>query len=190
MSLKQIVSRCLHGLRFAFVAMTVFQFSLGGPLAGALQAQENEPTRSPIKHVIVIIGENRTFDHVFATYKPVKGEKVDNLLSKGIITEDGKPGPNYSLARQYSAEDDHGDGYQVSPIEKSVYPRLPEPLAGGPTVPFIPNLALAKFVENGLPDDAYYSYLTTGGTGLKAGTPDTRIPNVNDLPAGPFQLTP
>lgn len=25
-------------------------------------------TRTPIKHVIVIIGENRTFDHIFATY--------------------------------------------------------------------------------------------------------------------------
>ena len=27
-------------------------------------------TKTPIKHVIVIIGENRTFDHIFATYKP------------------------------------------------------------------------------------------------------------------------
>src|SRR5258708_39704681 len=98
MSLKQIVSRCLHGLRVAFVAMTVFQFSLGGPLAGALQAQENEPTRSPIKHVIVIVGENRTFDHLFATYKPKSGESVAKPLSNGIVNENGTPGPNYSLA--------------------------------------------------------------------------------------------
>ena len=27
-------------------------------------------TRTPIKHVIYIIGENRTFDHAFATYVP------------------------------------------------------------------------------------------------------------------------
>ena len=27
-------------------------------------------THTPIKHVIIIIGENRTFDHVFATYMP------------------------------------------------------------------------------------------------------------------------
>ena len=66
----------------------------------------------------------------------------------------------------------------------------PEPLAGGPTSPFVPNLAIAKAVENGLPDDTYYTYLSTGGTGLTAGTPDTRIPNVNSLPAGPFQITP
>jgi phospholipase C len=25
-------------------------------------------TATPIKHVIVIVGENRTFDHLFATY--------------------------------------------------------------------------------------------------------------------------
>lgn len=147
-------------------------------------------TRAPIKRVIVIIGENRTFDHVFATYKPQHGEKVDNLLSKRIITEGGKPGLNFELARQYSAEDTHAAGYQVSPMGKSAYPTLPTPLAGGPTAPYIPSLAIAKFVENGLPNDTHYSCLMTGGTGLKGGTPDTRISNVNSLPAGPFQLTP
>ena len=45
--------------------------------------------------MIVIIGENRTFDHVFATYRPPAGQKVDNLRSKGIIKADGTPGPNF-----------------------------------------------------------------------------------------------
>ena len=27
-------------------------------------------TASPIKHVIIIVGENRSFDHLFATYVP------------------------------------------------------------------------------------------------------------------------
>ena len=35
----------------------------------------------------------------------------------------------------------------------------------------------------------YYQYLVSGGTGLTSHTPDTRITNVNTLPAGPFQLT-
>ena len=39
------------------------------------------PTTSPIKHVIVIIGENHTFDNVFATYKSHSGAYVKNLLS-------------------------------------------------------------------------------------------------------------
>ena len=174
--------------------LAALQVFAGGSLPVLAQNATASPvastTRTPIKHVIVIIGENRTFDHVFATYKPVKGQKVDNLLSKGIINDDGTPGPNFSLARQWSAVDTHGDQYQVSPMSKSVYPRLPAPLAGGPTTPFVPDLATAKAIENGLPDNTYYKYLTTGGTGLKSGTPDTRILNVDNLPAGPFQITP
>ena len=150
----------------------------------------NHHPRSPIKHVIVIIGENRSFDHIFATYKPLDGQRVDNLLSKGIVNADGTPGPNYSLAHQNSAVDTAGDGFQESPGGKALYATLPPPLAGGPKTPFVSSLAVAKAVENGLPDDTYYTYLTTGGTGLTAGTPDTRLPNVTNLPPGPFQITP
>jgi hypothetical protein len=64
--------------------------------AGALPALAQAPatvsaplTRTPIKQVIVILGENRTFDHIFATYKPLHGNTVDNLLSKKIINADG-----------------------------------------------------------------------------------------------------
>lgn len=39
------------------------------PVATANQNRSHQ-TRTPVKHVIVIIGENRTFDHVYATYKP------------------------------------------------------------------------------------------------------------------------
>src|SRR5712671_6094265 len=60
-------------------------------------------TASPIKHLIVIIGENRSFDHVFATYQPKHGQTVSNLLSKGIVNSDGTPGRNFSLASQSSA---------------------------------------------------------------------------------------
>jgi phospholipase C len=146
-------------------------------------------TASPIKHVIVIIGENRTFDHVFATYKPSRsGETVDNLLSKGIINADGSPGPNFDKFLQKSAVDQASDGYRLSPGTKRPYTVLPTPLAGGPTTPYVPSVPVAMQVQAGLPDD-YYVFLTTGGTGLKGGTPDTRIQNGTQLPPGPFQLT-
>jgi len=62
-----------------------------------VQTQEDfdSNTQTPIKHVIVIIGENRSFDHVFATYVPKHGQRIMNLLSKGIINADGTPGPNF-----------------------------------------------------------------------------------------------
>jgi phospholipase C len=46
---------------------------------------------SPVHHVIVVVGENRSFDHVFGVYKPLPGQAVSNLLSKGIVNEDGTP---------------------------------------------------------------------------------------------------
>jgi phospholipase C len=64
-------------------------------------------TTTPIRHVIIIIGENRTFDHLFATYQPVNAsETVLNLLSEGIVKADGTPGTNYSKVPQNHAE--HG----------------------------------------------------------------------------------
>lgn len=45
--------------------------------------------------MIVLIGENRSFDNVFATYRATGGQPVANLLSKGIILLNGDPGPNF-----------------------------------------------------------------------------------------------
>ena len=68
------------------------------------QGQDNSNnTATPIKHVILLIGENRTFDHVFGTYTAPKGQSVENLLSKGIVNADGTPGPNVDLAKQFMA---------------------------------------------------------------------------------------
>ena len=82
------------------------------PIVAAARApgENDNKTTTPIKHVIVIIGENRSFDHVYATYKPKAGQTVDNLLSKKIIKADGTPGLNYSQSGQYSAVDFGGTG--------------------------------------------------------------------------------
>ncbi len=58
----------------------------------------------------IIIGENCTFDHIFATYNLVNnGEKVLNLLLEGIVTANGLPGPNYGDALQYQASPHHAE---------------------------------------------------------------------------------
>src|SRR5690349_9945911 len=62
---------------------------------------DHDHTATPIKHVIVLIGENWTFDSIFATYRPRHGQSVDNLLSRGIVTASGEPGPNFSASRQF-----------------------------------------------------------------------------------------
>jgi phospholipase C len=183
MSLPNILAQARQHLvvgtsLFALVA------NLGSPLPAA--AQDPQSTTTPIKHVIVIIGENRTFDHVFATYKPTSGDSIANLLSKGIVNADGTPGPSFSQASQSSAVE--SSFYQIAPGGKAAYPVLPPVLAGGYTTPPFPDVATAEAYENGL-EPADYVLLTTGGTGLNHGDIDTRIPNSSNLPSGPFQIT-
>jgi phospholipase C len=197
MSYKHVASNALDCLRIGLTGLALIQFTIGGPLASSAQAatDNDQNTTSPIKHVIVIIGENRSFDHVFATYQPKPGEKVRNLLSEGIIKADGTPGPNFAKAHQRAAVDlgekKNGDPFLMSPPKLDFGGDvLPAPLVGGAKDSYIPNdsLTLAEQSENGLPSN-YYQFLVSGGTGLTSHTPDTRITNVNALPAGPFQLT-
>src|ERR1700739_1919795 len=145
----QFVSLKWRAAAVAGIATLVLQL-ISPAIAAA--ADHSRQTQTPIQHVIVIIGENRTFDHVFATYKPKHGESGSNLLSKGIVNEDGTPGPNFSLAAQSSRIDSHSDGFRMSPEHNTPYSTLPPALAGGGPPPF-PDVATAKSFENGLPDD-------------------------------------
>jgi phospholipase C len=188
----------------ACVAIGAFASSSISP---AFAAGQDDATASPIKHVIIIIGENRSFDHVFATYKPVNAsEKVLNLLSEGIVREDGSPGFNYHAALQYNAN--VRSTYLITP-PKTPYTTLPPAVVGGTWTPYAceflgysnntvtscvtpENIAKAKQFENGL-DDNYYQYMLTGGTGQKNGTADKRVhydgQDATSLPPGPYQLT-
>jgi phospholipase C len=180
----------------ALWAMTANTLAPIAAAAAAGQSGSNDGnTTTPIKHVIVIIGENRTFDHLFATYQPVnKDETVLNLLSEGIVNADGTPGPNYASATQYQAIDTAADQktYLLSPPKTSPYATLPAPLAGGGPPPFS-KVSEALTYEYGLPA-SYYKYLTTGAVDPSIiGKPDIRIyyngKDVNNLPPSPYQLT-
>src|SRR5271168_1153494 len=147
------LSLALHGVRTAALSLAVLQLSVGQVLAAAPAAapapafgglwnsgaDKSGSTATPIKHVIVIIGENRSFDHVFATYVPRRGQTVHNLLSEGIIQLDANknaiPGPNFHKAQQLSASDLGGqDAFLLSP-PKQEFPgdQLPAPQVAGPS---------------------------------------------------------
>ena len=169
------------------------------PLPGRAQpvgddAGENDPkTATPVKHVVVIYGENRSFDHLFATYAPGPGQTVRNLLSEGIVTRGGRPGPNFAKARQFQASDTKR--YDLSPPRTGPYKVLPPPntsftsQAASDTSPppFKTKAVAAKYDYGLLPSDI--GLLTTGASGLPPLSIDTRIDNVRHLPPGPFQLT-
>ncbi len=198
MSLKNVLKSCWDGLRVSCAAVLVVQLSFGATFVAPAQAREKDPTQTPIKHVIVIIGENRTFDHVFATYKPQKGESVNNLLSQGIINADGTPGPNFAKVQQFQAVAPFRTHFFISldKSEKAPYQILPEPtLNFAPIKTVFPpgtSTTLLSAVEPSL-EVSDVNLLTTGAaTGFSQTfvqpDPDTRIANFNTLPNGPFPL--
>ncbi len=81
--------------------------------ANAAKAQADAPkpekiaTETPIKHIIYIVGENRSFDNVFGTYQPKHAkEKIWNLLSQGIVNEDGTPGQEFRQGPAISGDNE------------------------------------------------------------------------------------
>jgi len=157
-------------------------------------AIEQIRTASPIKHVIIIVGENRSFDHLFATYRPKSDdERVLNLLSEHIVKDNGSPNENFDKAHQFQITSaPNGVKYFISAgsANKTLYTTLPAPDIGGvpTTAPFAAVLGVPGG-DPGLPAADQFLF-GTGGTGLAATLgPDTRITNVNTLPPGPFQMT-
>lgn len=163
-------------------------------LAGAVDPVASVPTATPIKRVIILIGENRGLDHTFATYTPKgAGQTINNLLSQGIVNADGTPGPNYGLAQQYSvaAQPSYYNG--APNLAKSPYNgvnAMPQPntnnastTPGTSAPPLIPQLAVLE------PDltAAQKPLLSTGATGLPLRSLDSRVPGAGSL-QGPFPL--
>lgn len=168
------------------------------PGIAATTGPNDADTTTPIKHVLIIVGENRTFDHLFATYVPPHGAAL-NLLSEGIIQANGAPGPHAGLATQYSASDT--TSYTIAPGGKVAYTQggsnpFPPVMTGGApeyasdtNPPPFATLAVAKAADYGLESDDD-TILTTGATGLAKYGIDTRFPNAATPVNAPFQLTP
>src|ERR1700675_3728777 len=170
---------------------------------------KHHQTETPIKHVIVLIGENRTFDHLFATYVSPSGDSVKNLLSEHIIKADGTPGKDFSKAAQFQAIAPFKTKYYISldNDDKAPYSTLPEPslnFSPSPVTGEPPPFPVALLPELGAiepslePDDLVL--LTTGASGAEQTgeflnpvtgeilDADTRVANFDHLPNGPFPL--
>src|SRR5262249_11509232 len=146
---------------------------------------------------IVLIGENHTFDNVFATYVPREGQQVSNLLSRGIIRADGTPGPNSAAARQFRLQTINPVSYfidtdqLINPHKTAYAPFLPTPEVGfAPPKPVTlaqldkdPGVAVAPFDAETVSRRLLHTIspvlerrdlrlLTTGATGLSNCTTD------------------
>jgi phospholipase C len=152
-------------------------------------------TASPIKHVIVLIGENRGLDHTFGVYKPKgKGETISTLLSKGIVNEDGTPGPNFAQAQQFSVAAQTSFYIGAPAASKSPYNgvnAMPQPNTNGApsaqSATGAPFQTIAETAPEMDMDPGSHDLLTTGATGLPTGSLDSRVPGAGTL-VGPFQM--
>ena len=164
-------------------------------------AADSVKTESPIKHVIILIGENRGTDHTFGVYKPRgKNQTISNLLSKGIVYENGSPGAHFSLAQQFSVAPQplyYIGAPQKAKVAYDNRGQMPQPnTAGAPSAqsasgaPFVPAVLAGVAALDPSPDFNANTdtILTTGFTGLAADSLDSRIPNAGILPNGPFVL--
>lgn len=105
--------------------MRRLRFSIAAVSLALLSQAAVADTQTPIKHLIVIVGENHTFDNLFATYKAPAGQYIANLLSKGIVNADGTPGLNFSFAAQQQAS--NFTTYSINPVQAGPYLTLPQP---------------------------------------------------------------
>jgi phospholipase C len=153
--------------------ISVNGYSSSGTVLGSASISviaANDPTTlnttTPIKRVIIIVGENHSFDNVFAGYVPPQGQSVMNLLSEGIITPFGGQGPNYALAAQQQATDT--DVYSINPTITGPYSTLPQPnttYATG-TTEWIPDPRFPTNLPNGpYQISQYVPYTTTDFVG-------------------------
>src|SRR5262249_17825749 len=97
---------------------------------------------TPIQHVIIIVGENHTFDNLFGTYQPKAGQTFFNLPTKCLVRADGRPAPKLNLAKKKIGNE--RGGYDARTASPGFFPALPHPYPtsgivlprGAPDAPF------------------------------------------------------
>ena len=197
-------------LRGALRKSTALGVACGTLLACGAATAYGEDTATPIKHLIVLIGENHTFDNIYGTYQPRNGQSVANLLSRGIVTTSGALGPNGARSQQYQINEPYPASYFIDALNtagKTPYqqapatPSFPPPnTAYVPTSPGDLSQGQAPFAASLVPDSQLptlepsleqndLGLLRTGASGLAQFSTDTRIAAATALPNGSFRIT-
>src|SRR6516164_4708512 len=156
------------GLRLGVAAAALGAFTASAGATDPDKSADRTPTTTPIKHVIVVIAENSSFDHAFGTFQPHGDQKIGNLLSRGLVNADGTPGPNFKKAAQFTVSPQPLYFISAPDGSKTPYTTLPPPDLNGVPLqasdtkpPPFATVAAAQAAEPSLePEDAVL--LTTG----------------------------
>jgi phospholipase C len=118
MSVKLLsLKGCLPGIKKGLASLMVLQLLVGAPLSALAEDRHERrnparDTRTPIKHVIIIIGENRTFDHIFARLCPATERKSPPAFHNPVTSRSNPYVPLNSpaIGDMFDLFDfDHGD---------------------------------------------------------------------------------
>jgi phospholipase C len=206
-------SRISRGMRWSRTAVGTAVLALvysGLAVADDQTAGDDSvKTDTPIKHVILLIGENHSFDNMFATYRATAGQSIANLLSMGIILPNGAPGLNFARSGQFQVNQPYPSKYFIdaATVGKTPYQKSPGvPVFPAPNTAYIPSApggldqGQAPFSSSLVPDSELptiepslavedLGLLRTGASGLPMFSTDTRVANAINLPNGSFQIT-
>jgi phospholipase C len=136
-------------LRWVVVSLFTLNLTVGtvGPLgAQPCNDADDSPTRTPIKHVVVIFQENISFDHYFGTYpvatNPVgepefRGKddtpRVNNLLSAGLLSVNPNAVNPFRIDRSIpvTCDEDHNYGDEQFAFHSGLMDRFTSKLPNG-----------------------------------------------------------
>jgi phospholipase C len=204
-----VLRKTLRFTTFSVTSTALAALSIAALPCVRAVADDSVKTATPIKHLIVLIGENRSFDNVYATYRPGQGQSVGNLLSRQIVHENGIPGPNYIRSMQFQINQPYPAQYFIDALKtqgKTAYQQSPlNPPFPPPNTAYIPTApggldqGQAPF-SSAVPDSELpliepniegedLPLLRTGASGLPMFSTDTRVANATTLRNGLFQLT-
>jgi len=119
----------------------------GSLLAGQKDAAEEIETTTPIKHVIVIFGENISFDHYFGTYPYAtnpQGEpafhakdgtpRANNLLAGGLLTENPNSTQPFRMdtgVQSVTCDQNHSYTPEQEAVDHGLMDKYPESTGSG-----------------------------------------------------------
>ena len=113
--------------------------------------RDDFPTKTPIKHVVVIFQENVSFDHYFATYPHATnpgGEppfhakddtpRVNNLLAGGLLDQNPNSTQPFRLDRSQAVtcDQDHNYADEQAAFDLGLMDKFPEKVGTGNSVAF------------------------------------------------------
>jgi phospholipase C len=131
-------SRCVRVLASAMMALSLV---IGAPCVLLAQPNDDSPTKTPIKHVVVIFQENVSFDHYFGTYPEaanLSGEtlfhpkehtpRANTLLSSGLLDQNPNSTQPFRLtpAEQVTCDQDHNYGDEQAAFHGGLTDLFPE----------------------------------------------------------------